>query len=212
MKRTPIKDDKVLLKELGLTVRVPKKGNAINIDYGLGDNPTPADLRFAAKLAYVTSLTSVSIKRLSETPPFDRVSFGELHRWSSEDKWVVEREKYRRKIEKKLLNRLSTEHLDSIVEQLKNADDLAKTMHTMLKNDCVVPKSFEGMVNALMKLEDFRFSTREKVAQLLSNHIQEIDEDEETLFDQVMTPKVTYNEEALMKLAHAIIKKERSSK
>lgn len=211
MKRVPIKDDKVILKELGLTVSKPK-GNSITIDYGLSDNPTPADLRFAARLAYVTSLTSISVQKLSETPPFDRISYGELHRWSAEDKWASERDKYRRKIEKKLLNKLSTEHLESIVKQLKNADKLSETMHTMLKDNFIAPKSFEGMVNALMKLEEFRFSTREKVAQLLSNHIQTIDEDEETLFDKVMTPKVTYNEEALMKLAHSIIKKERSSK
>lgn len=210
MKRKPI-TDKTILDAIGVSLKKKPTEQSIVMDLDLDAVSTSQGIRFAAKMAYVTSLRGISFQKMTEIPLFSKLHVSQLSKWSVEDGWVVEREKYRTKLEKKILAKLSAEHIDSIVNQLKDADDLAAKMNLILREGSVAPRSFEGMVNALMKLEEFRFNSREKIAALLASQIQER-EDEDTLLETVVTPKVDYNKEVLMKMAHAIIKRERNGK
>lgn len=205
MKRKPLKE-KDLLHDIGIRVKAVPKEHVATLDLDIPlKEVSSGGLRFLAKMAYVTSMKSISIEKLQDTEPFvGRVAQGVMYRWSKEDNWPKCREDYRRKIEKKILDKLSDAHIKAISDQLEMADSLSAKMYGVLHNDWVVPKTFEGMVQALMNLEKFRFEARKEVASLLASQISETGEE----IDVVETPKPEYNKEALLELAHALINKE----
>lgn len=174
-----------------------------------------SSLRSLAKMTYVTSQQGISLADLSQIYPFNRVHISTLSKWSTSDNWVEERERYRTSLENKIFQKLEKSHVQAISEQLKGLDDIASNMHKILNPlrgfSEVGPNSYEGMVNALVRLEKFRFEARKEIADRVKETLIEA-QDKEGISskDGVEVPKIQHSKEDIRRAAIAIIKARRN--
>jgi len=125
--------------------------------------------------------------------------------WSTKDNWVQEREKYKAKLEQKILSKLGESHVKAITKQLEDVDRVSEKAYDIIFSGVVEPNSFEGMVNALIRLEKFRFEARKDVAIRLAEEIKGGVRE-----DGMETPKPTYSKTAVRKAAMELIKSEQA--
>jgi hypothetical protein len=210
LKRVPIKDSSISFDDPGVTVKVLPGSKVSSITF---DSPmeelSNKSLRSLAKIKYVTSQIGISLADLSKTYPFDRIPLSTLTKWSRTDGWVDERERYRASLETKVLEKLGQAHVQAISSQLKSADEMSEKVFLML--DALGTESvnsYEGLLNALMRLEKFRFDARKEIADIMKNALSETSV-EKTVKEEVTVPKITHSKEAIRQAAFAIIKANR---
>lgn len=201
------------MKKKSSIIRTPIKGNVVSNPEVLVNKTARASLsldvsdynytRNLAKIVYVTAPDNVSISDVWDMgPPYNTVHINTLSRWSYEDGWVEAREEYRSNLEKKILDKLSKSHAKAITEQLSSLDTVADQLYELINNRTIIPKSLEGMVNALIKLEQFRFNARVGIQNVLGDNVSEA----------IMCMDDTeIDKDTLMSLAVALVKKKQEN-
>jgi len=128
------------------------------------DEKTYEFLRFSAGLAYTTDLNGISVEALSERPPFvGAVPLKRLREWATKDQWVARREalanEWRRAVEAKLGQR----QVQQALVDLENTDMMVADALDKLAKKVGSVNSYEGLVNATVRLMEFRASLRGQV-------------------------------------------------
>lgn len=211
MKRVPIKDSRISFDDPGVNVKVLPGSKVSSIEFGSPiEELNNKSLRSLAKIKYVTSQTGISLNDLSKVYPFDKVAFSTLTKWSKVDNWVEERENYRIALETKVLEKLGQAHVQAITKQLKNADAISEKVFLMLEDmGTTTVNSYEGLLNALMRLEKFRFDARKEIADITRGVLTDKESEKVDSRQGVSVPKITHSKEALRQAAFAIIKANR---
>lgn len=128
------------------------------------DAPSFAFLRFSAGLQYTTDLHGITVEELAECAPFkNTVALKTLQKWCLEDQWVARREalmaEWRRDIEAKLGQR----QVQQALVDLQTTDSMAEDILEKLRNKVGMVNSFEGLINSMIRLMEFRQTLRGQV-------------------------------------------------
>jgi len=121
-------------------------------------------LRKLAELQYVTSQKFVTLEQLNRDEKFKHLSQGTLQFWSIQDQWVEKRKEYFERLKVKLEQKIGNALVQAHYRQLRDLDEISEQMKNMLRRNVVAPKSFEGLVQALLHVEEFRRSERLRLA------------------------------------------------
>ena len=123
-------------------------------------------LRQLAETVYVTSPTPITILSLSRDPKFkDKAKLDALKYWSKRDHWVDKRVEYFSRIQSLLKEKIGTALVKAQFDQLEDMDRLSQDMYNKL--DAAEVKSYEGLVRALVTVEEFRKNERIRLAQAM---------------------------------------------
>lgn len=146
-------------------------------------------LRQLAEVRYVTSQEFISVAELHKDPQFSHLSSQTLARWCAVDEWVDKRQKYFDAIKGQLEHRIGNALVRAQYEQMQELDAIAKDMKEKIRSGKVPPKSYEGMVKALLSLEQFRKVGRVQLADGLATSVVPGDQ-----MTQPVSPELTTEE------------------
>lgn len=107
-------------------------------------------LRGQARLAFMTSETSMTVEELHQDPRFSGIPLSRFKRWATKDNWVEERmdfvERWVQSAAQKLENRLTEERLDELKILVKLREEgLVRLYDPELK-----VRSWEGMAKSVL--------------------------------------------------------------
>lgn len=213
MKRTPIKDKRLSFEDPGINIKVLPGSKVATIGFEKPiDELANSSLRSLAKIKYVTSQSGITLMQLSKEYPFDKLAYTTLHNWSKADNWVEARKQYKASLEEKVFQKLGQSHAQAITDQLEGLDNISDNMYRMLTEELGVAQvnSYEGMVNALVKLENFRFAARKEIAEIIKGIVG--DGKENSSPNENLDLKVVHSKESIRQAAIAIIKANRDKK
>lgn len=121
-------------------------------------------LRQLAEIQYVTSQKFISVEQLHKDPKFKHLSLRIMHKWSSDYHWVDKRREYFERLKVQLERKIGNALVRAQYRQLRDLDELSEQMKSMLRANQVEPKSFEGLTQALLRVEEFRRAERVRLA------------------------------------------------
>jgi len=120
------------------------------------------DLRTVAKLYYVTDLHECSVEDMASLAQFSSVSLSTLRAWCTKDGWVEARRQVKDDWQKKLESKLGEEitrqrlvfldEMQTIWQQGMKMVDLSKIGEPDADGIVALPKTWEGVVGAMVKL------------------------------------------------------------
>lgn len=131
-------------------------------------------LRVLARLVYVTSQEKLGPSSLNKMPMFKHLPISTLELWQRTDNWVVERKAYLQRIELALTKQMQDEHVKSVIEHLRELDDLSNLILNKVHNGEVYPKTLEGLITAWERISRLRNDIRDKVALMLEPEIKDV--------------------------------------
>lgn len=123
----------------------------------------PPRLRLQAGIYYSLENPDTSLSQMSQIWPFSAVSLRTLQAWAAEDCWVQKR----KDAHKVWLDRVQKELGDAIVQnrrrQLETLEDMQTEVLKKLRSHTLEARSFESMVNALVRLSTHMETLRTSV-------------------------------------------------
>lgn len=159
-------------------------------------------LRLLARITFVTSPDTLTTEQLHEKDPFNQIALNTLSVWRAADKWQEARISYKNQLESRILTKLAESQSNSILKQLDRMDGIAEKLYSLIEDEFVPPKSLEGMVAALVKLEKFRLEARSTAGNLIAAELTT--KEQRINGQQGPTPK--YPTEILRTVARNMIK------
>lgn len=123
-------------------------------------------IRHVAGLLYTTSSEKMSLSILEKHPLMvqEGVTVASLERWSRDDDWVARRQTFLENLRKGLEKQIGTELSRARVEFLDGLYSVREDLLDKLSTNAAKPNSYEGLVNALVKLSDQIDKMQEKLA------------------------------------------------
>jgi len=121
-------------------------------------------LRQLAEVQYTTSQEFITVQELAKDPKFKNLKETTLLRWCAEDRWIDKRQEYFERLKEQLEQKIGTALVRAQYEQLAEMDELASEIKNKLRNNAVSPRSYEGLVKALLGVEEFRRADRIRLA------------------------------------------------
>lgn len=121
-------------------------------------------LKQLAEVQYITSQEFITVPELAQDPKFKHLKVSTLHNWCAEDRWIDKRQEYFARLKKQLEQKIGTALVRAQYEQLAEMDELAEDIKDKLRNGSIPVKSFEGLVKALLGVEEFRRADRIRLA------------------------------------------------
>ena len=121
-------------------------------------------LRQLAEVQFITSQDFISLPELAKDPKFSHLKPSTLGTWCAEDRWVDKRQDYFKRLKKQLEQKIGTALVRAQYEQLAEMDALAEDIKTKLREGTIPVRSFEGLVKALLGVEEFRRADRIRLA------------------------------------------------
>lgn len=121
-------------------------------------------LKQLAEVQFVTSQEFISVDELAKQPKFNHLKPSTLHHWSAVDRWVEKRREYFDRLKFQLEQKIGTSLVRAQYEQLRDMDELAEDMKKKLRRGKIPVRSFEGLVKALLGVEEFRRADRIRLA------------------------------------------------
>lgn len=126
-------------------------------------------LRQLAEVQYVTSQEFISISELANDPKFRHLTQAILARWSALDGWVEKRQEYFARLKAQLEQKIGNSLVRAQYAQLRDMDVLADDIKQRLRAGNIPVRSFEGLVKALLGVEEFRKTDRIRLASAMIN-------------------------------------------
>ena len=121
------------------------------------------NLRRLAGLVYQTAPSAISIRDISEQPPFvDHVSIKTLEEWSREDQWIQKRHDHFKAIDETLKNKILTAQIRSNVSAIREIENANSILDEQIERARV--NTLEGAINAKIKLIKLRLELQDRVA------------------------------------------------
>lgn len=124
-------------------------------------------LRFSAGLYYTTDFQGTTVEKMAKHPIYGAVKLTTLRTWCAEDRWVTRRsqnlERWREAIERKIASEIVKARQDQLERLRAIFDKTAKK----LEDDVVEPKSYEGLMQALVKLASLMDEWNEKLGRAI---------------------------------------------
>jgi hypothetical protein len=121
-------------------------------------------LRQLAEVQFVTSQEFISLAELAKDPKFKHLKPTTLTHWSAEDCWFAKRQEYFERLKKQLEQKIGTALVRAQYDQLAEMDALAEDIKNKLRKGTIPVRSFEGLVKALLGVEEFRRADRIRLA------------------------------------------------
>jgi len=121
-------------------------------------------LRQLAEVQFITSQEFITLPELAKDPKFKHLHPGTLGNWCAEDLWIDKRKEYFARLKKQLEQKIGTALVRAQYEQLAEMDELAEDIKDKLRNGTIPVRSFEGLVKALLGVEEFRRADRIRLA------------------------------------------------
>jgi hypothetical protein len=136
----------------------------VTLEVPSGETPTLEYLRFSAGLAYTTDLNGVTVLELSERPPFKGItSFDLLQSWCYKDQWVARREALALEWRKAVESKMGQRQVQQALVDLESTDMMMRDTLDKLERKVGLVNSYEGLINATVRLMEFRASLRDRV-------------------------------------------------
>ena len=120
-------------------------------------------LRFAAGIVYTTDVHGITLDALSKIAPYNRVHPKTIDIWCAKDQWVARRAQIQLDWRKQIERKIGQEVVQQAITDLDTTNTLFEAAAEKLATNAAAPHSYEGMLNASIKLMEWRSDLREKI-------------------------------------------------
>lgn len=119
-------------------------------------------LRNLAATTYITDQLGVSLREMSETPPYNAVSLITLERWCLEDSWVERRRQFGQNIQRQVETKIASSLIQSRLSMVKKSERIMQNLEMEIPT--LEAKSKEQAIAAYVKIMEIYNSMIEKLA------------------------------------------------